>query len=58
MKKAITVTFAVLAIIFVSSMILNRSIAQSSQKERSIGKPARSEVMKIPEKSSIREKKK
>jgi hypothetical protein len=47
MKKAIGFSFAVLGIVFLTSMIMNHSSAQSSQKDGTVSKPISPGVMKI-----------
>jgi len=54
MKKAISITFAILGIVFITSMIINRSFAQSSQKEGIVSKPIPPSVMKIAERSCVK----
>jgi hypothetical protein len=54
MKKAIGVSFAVLGIIFLTSMIMNYSSAQSSQKDGVVSKPISPGVMKIAERSCLK----
>ena len=54
MKKAISITFAVLGIVFLTSMIMNHSSAQSSQKDGIVSKPISSAVMKIAERSCVK----
>ena len=57
MKKAISITFAILGIVFLTSMIMNHPSAQSStqsQKDSSISKPISSNVMKIAERSCVK----
>ena len=54
MKKAISITFAVLGIVFLSSMIINHSSAQSSQKNGVVSKPISPSVMKIAERSCMK----
>ena len=54
MKKAINVTFAVLALVFLSSMIMNHSLAQPSQREYAASKPIKPEVMKIADRACVK----
>jgi hypothetical protein len=54
MKKSISITFAVLGVIFLASMIMNHSTAQSSSKGGVVGKPIPAGVMKIAEKSCMK----
>ena len=54
MKKAISITFAVLGIVFLTSMITNNSSAQSSQKDGIVSKPISPAVMKIAERSCVK----
>ena len=57
MKKAIIITFAVIAIVFLTSMFLNQSSAQVSQpspKDGNVSKPISSVVMKIAERSCLK----
>jgi len=54
MKKAISITFAVLGIVFLTSMIMNHSSAQSSQKDGIVSKPILPAVMKIAERSCVK----
>jgi hypothetical protein len=57
MKKAIGVSFAVIGIIFLTSMIMNHSSAKSSlpsQKNGTVSKPISSSVMKIAERSCVK----
>ena len=54
MKKAISITFAVLGIVFLTSMIMNHSSAQSSQKDGIVSKPISPAVMKIAERSCVK----
>ena len=57
MKKAIIITFAVIAIVFLTSMFLNQSSAQVSQpspKDGTVSKPISSVVMKIAERSCVK----
>jgi hypothetical protein len=54
MKKAIGISFAVLGIIFLTSMIMNHSSAQSSQKSGIVSKPISPSVMKIAERSCVK----
>ena len=57
MKKAISITFAALGIVFLTSMIINHSSAQSSmwsQKEGNVSKPISPAVMKISERSCVK----
>ena len=54
MKKTISITFAVLGIVFLTSMIMNHSSAGSSQKEGTASKPISSSVMKIAERSCVK----
>ena len=46
MKKAISIIFAVLGIVFFTSMIINHSSAQSYQKEGIVSKPIPPGVIK------------
>ena len=54
MKKSIGVSFAVLGIVFLTSMIMNNSSAQSSQKTGIVSKPISPAVMKIAERSCLK----
>jgi uncharacterized membrane protein len=57
MKKAISITFAILGIVFLTSMIMNHSSARSalsSQKNGIVSKPISSSVMKIAERSCVK----
>ena len=57
MKKAITITFAFVGIVFLASMIMNHSPAQSSlpsQKDGTVSMPISSGVMKIAERSCVK----
>jgi hypothetical protein len=54
MKKAISITFAVLGIVFLSSMIINTAPAPSSQKDGTASKLISSSVMKIAKKSCVK----
>ena len=57
MKTAISITFSVLGIVFLTSMIINHSSAQASQpsgKDGTVGKPISSAVMKIAERSCVK----
>ena len=54
MKKAISITFAILGIVFLTSMIMNHSSAQSSQKDGIVSKPISPAVMKIAERSCVK----
>lgn len=57
MKNAIGVSFAVLGIVFLTSMIMNHSSAQtlqSSGKDGTAGKAIPSSVMKIAERSCVK----
>src|SRR5450759_589076 len=54
MKKAIGFSFAVLGIVFLTSMIIHNSSAQSSQKDNGVSKPISSSVMKIAERSCVK----
>ena len=54
MKKAIIITFAVLGIVFLTSMIINHSSAQSSQKTGIVSKPISPAVMKIADRSCVK----
>jgi len=54
MKKAIGFSFAVLGIVFLTSMIMNYSSAQSSQKDGTVSKPISPGVMKIAERSCLK----
>ena len=54
MKKAISIIFAILGIIFLISMIMNHSMAQSSQKDGIVSKPISASVMKIAERSCVK----
>ena len=54
MKKAISITFAILGIFFLTSMIMNHSSAQSSQKDGIVSKPISPAVMKIAERSCVK----
>ena len=53
MKKAISITFAIIGVVFLTSMIMNHSSARPSQKE---GVPSKipSGVMKIAERSCVK----
>lgn len=57
MKITINLTFAILGIIFLNSMIMNHSSAQSSlpsQKDGTVSKPISSNVMKIAQRSCVK----
>jgi len=54
MKKAISITFAILGIVFLTSMIISHSSAQSSQKTGIVSKPISPDVMKIAERSCVK----
>jgi cytochrome c5 len=57
MKKAIGITFATLGILFLTSMFINHSTAQSSlpsQKDGTVSKPIAPGVMKIAERSCVK----
>ena len=57
MKKAIGISFAVLGIIFLTSMIMNHSLALSSlpsEKDGTVSKPISSSVMKIAGRSCVK----
>ena len=54
MKKAIIITFAILGIISLTSMIMNQASAQSSQKTGIVSKPISPAVMKIAERSCVK----
>ena len=54
MKKAISISFAILGIVFLTSMIMNHSSAGSSRKEATPSKPISSIVMKIAERSCVK----
>jgi hypothetical protein len=54
MKKAIIVSFAILGVIFMTSMIINHSAAQSSTKGGIVSKPISPSVMKIAERSCVK----
>ena len=53
MKKAIGLSFAVIGIVFFTSMIIHQT-AQSSQKETTVSKPISPAVMKIAERSCLK----
>ena len=53
-KKAIGFSFAVIGIVFLTSMIMNHSSAQSSQKDGIVSKPISPAVMKIAERSCVK----
>ena len=57
MKKAISITFSILGIVFLTSMIMNHSSAEASlpsQKDGTVSKPISSGVMKIAERSCVK----
>ncbi len=57
MKKANSITLTMLGIVFLTSMIMNHSSAQTSlppQKEGNVSKPISSGVMKIAERSCVK----
>ena len=54
MKKTIGVSLALLSIVFLTSMVMNSSSAQSSKKESAVSKPISSSVMKIAERSCVK----
>ena len=54
MKKAMSIAFAILGIVFLTSMIMNHSSAQSSQKTGIVSKPISPAVMKIAERSCVK----
>jgi len=57
MKKANSITLTMLGIVFLASMIMNHSSAQTSlppQKEGNVSKPISSGVMKIAERSCVK----
>ena len=54
MKKASSITFAFLGIVFLTSMIINHSSAQSLQKDGIVSKPISPVVMKIAERSCMK----
>ena len=54
MKKAIGLSFALLGIVFFTSMIIHHSTAQSSQKDGTVSKPIPPGVMKIAERSCLK----
>ena len=54
MKKAIILSFSILIVVFLSSMILNKSAAQSSTKKGIVSKPISPSVMKIAERSCLK----
>ena len=54
MKKAISITFAALGVVFLSSMIINSVPARSAQKDSIVSKPISSIVMKITERSCVK----
>ena len=54
MKKAIIITFAVAGIVFLTSMIINHSSAQSSHKNGIVSKPISPAVMQIAERSCVK----
>ena len=54
MKKAIIITFAVAGIVFLTSMIINQSSAQTSHKNGIVSKPISPAVMKIADRSCVK----
>jgi hypothetical protein len=54
MNKAIGFSFAVLGIVFLTSMIMNHSSAQPSQKDGTVSKPISPAVVKIAERSCLK----
>jgi hypothetical protein len=54
MKKAIILSFSILIVVFLTSMILNKSAAQSSTKKGIVSKPISPSVMKIAERSCLK----
>ena len=54
MKKAISLSFAVLAIVFLTSMIFNHPSAQTSTKKGIVSKPISPAVIKIAERSCLK----
>jgi hypothetical protein len=54
MNKAIILSFSILIVVFLSSMILNKSAAQSSTKKGIVSKPISPSVMKIAERSCLK----
>ena len=54
MKKTIIITFVVLGIVFLTSMIINHSSAQSSKKTGIVSKPIPAGVMKIADRSCVK----
>ncbi|MCX6307232.1 MAG: heme-binding domain-containing protein [Bacteroidetes bacterium] len=54
MKKAIINTFAILGLVFLTSMFFNHSTAQSSAKKSIEGKPISAGIMEIAEKSCVK----
>ena len=54
MKKAIIISFSILIVVFLTSMILNKTTAQSSTKKGIVSKPISPSVMKIAERSCLK----
>jgi hypothetical protein len=54
MKKAISLSFAILGVVLLTSMIINQSAAQSSTKAGIVSKPISPSVMKIAERSCLK----
>jgi len=54
MKKAIILSFSMLIVVFLTSMILNKTAAQSSTKKGIVSKPISPSVMKIAERSCLK----
>jgi len=54
MKKAIILSLSILIVVFLTSMILNKSAAQSSTKGGIVSKPISPSVMKIAERSCVK----
>jgi hypothetical protein len=54
MKKVISFTFAILGIVFLTSMMMSHSPVKSSQKDGSVSQPISSSVMKIAERSCVK----
>jgi hypothetical protein len=54
MKKSIIITIAVLGIIFLTTMFINHSYAQSSQNKGIVSLPISPDVMRIAERSCVK----
>jgi Haem-binding domain len=54
MKKAITLSFTILGVVFLTSMVFNHSAAQTSTKAGIVSKPISPKVMKIADRSCVK----